>query len=585
MAVPGFVTAFDAWASHCYPYNHPPWYNIHHRTARYGNTVIDCYIEERDTIARYGGRTGLKFVVKETGHGLGDNLYAFEGFPPINESNRASYISSAFDSYWRVWPEVIAVTPFELGDPWSGWEWLDWIDYTLRMDPFHFSYDPHAQYEAVVALDKPRGDPVPHGFEVTFRAQLADDLPVGTYVGHLSGSAVSTTVVLTQAAPVRVVTNLDRYYLPLIAASQNTGVWYMGGSSDWSPSNRSQPGRAGTLLAEKYDGDGAIVPTHFLLDNDGASKRDGSQLFAIAAPNLFSLDTERNRAYVGLSSGGLMVLDPNTLEVERRIPLESELVDLAPGPRAGLVYATLSVGEVILVDAVRGEVMARAGDLDRPRGLVFDPETGDLLVADAGQGEVLRFNQDLSVRWATRIPGGLPDQVQLDRAGRRLYVMLPGAQKVLALSADTLRPMTEAYLVGGPLIDMALDTNRARLYVLSALSPRYRGISVLQAHDLSLMALIVGSQANPLKQATALTLLPEGQLLIAEGLRLYWISPQGFGVVRQARLAPATPACGAGCSAPGKVLEYTPRSGGLSPGHTVWINSEGNFVGGSLLEP
>ena len=46
MNVPGFVNAFDAWASHCYPYNHPPWYNIHQRTARYGNAVIDCYIED-----------------------------------------------------------------------------------------------------------------------------------------------------------------------------------------------------------------------------------------------------------------------------------------------------------------------------------------------------------------------------------------------------------------------------------------------------------------------------------------------------------------------------------------------------------
>jgi DNA-binding beta-propeller fold protein YncE len=585
MAVPGFVTAFDAWASHCYPYNHPPWYNIHHRTARYGNTVIDCYIEERDAIARYGGRTGLKFVVKETGHGLGDNLYAFEGFPPINESNRASYISSAFDSYWRVWPEVIAVTPFELGDPWSGWDWLDWIDYTVSMDPFHFSYDPHAQYEAVAALDKPRGDPVPHGFEVTFRAQLADDMPHGTYFSQLYGSAVTTTVSLTQAAPVRVVARVDRYYLPIIAAGNNTGVWYMGVSSDQSPSKGFQPARPDTSTAETYDGDGAIVPTHFLLESDDASKSEGGQLFAIASPNLFALDARRDRAYVGLSNGGLMVLDPNSLEVEHRIPLESELVDLVPGPRAGSVYASLSAGEVILIDAVRGEVVARAGDLDRPRGLAFDPESGNLLVADAGRGEVFRFSQDLAARSSTRLSGGLPDQVQLDPAGRRLYVMLPGEQKVLALDVDTLRPIAEADLAGGPIIDMALDTNRARLYVLSALSPRYRGISVLQAHDLSLVALVAGSQANPLKKATALTLLPDGQLLVAEGLRLYWISPQSFGVVRQARLAPATPACGTGCPGPRKVLKYVPRSGGLSPSRTVWINSEGILVGGSLLDP
>jgi DNA-binding beta-propeller fold protein YncE len=569
LVVPGFTAAFDAWASHCYPYNHPPWYNIHQRTARYGNTVIDCYIEERDAIARYGGRTGFKFVIKETGHGLGDNLYAFEGFPRINEANRASYIASAFRDYWRTWPEIIAVTPFELGDPWSGWEWLDWVNYTVSLDPFHFSMTPHAQYNAVAVLAKPRGATLPHGFEVTFRARVAGDLPPGTYTSQLYGSAaVSTSAVLTQAAPVQVVAHLERIYLPSIGVSRNGGVWYMQVPADDSVPQLSQE-------------DGAIVPTHFLTAAarvvPGPGKAEGQvplparQHLDGMEPNLLVLDGRWGRAYVGLSGGGLALLNLSTLELEKHIRLSSDLEALAPGPEAGTVYGALSSGQVVVIDVERGEVVARAGDLGRPRGMVFDPVTKSLLVADAQAGTVVRFSQDLSARLAAGTLGDLPDQMRLDSANRRLYVMLPGARRVVALDADSLRPVAQAELVGGPLIEMALDATRGRVYVLSALSPQYRGISVLRAGDLASLALVAGRPALPLKQAMALALAPDGHLLLAEGTDLYRISPEDFSVANLAW------------------LRYPVGRGGLvadpTTGRITWVNFAGIFAEGSLNQP
>ena len=585
MAVPGFVNAFDAWASHCYPYNHPPWYNIHHRTARYGSTVIDCYIEERDVIARYGGRTGFKFVVKETGHGLGDSLYAFEGFPVINEWNRASYISSAFNSYWRAWPEVIAVTPFELGDPWSGWEWLDWVDYTVSMDPFHFSYTPRPQFNTVAALSKPRGAPVPHGIEVTFQARLADDLPLGTYTSQLSGSALEATAALTQAAPVRVVAHLERLYLPMVRHNQNGGVWTMGVPNEGSSVYLSQGDVADTRAADysqhsrhlpdvDIDGDGAIVPTHFLTKQSdfgiqgGQSTWRAGQVLDGDEPRLVALDGGGDHAYVGLAGGGLAILNLSNLEVQSRILLGSELVALAPGPEAGMVYGVLGTGEVILVDAASDEVKARIGDLGRPQDLVFDPIARNLLVADATDGRIIRLSQGLSARLATVSLHDLPDQLVLDAAGRRLYVMFPGARRVLVLDADTLRQLAETELAGGPLIDMAFDAARGRVYVLSALSPRYRGISVLGSEDLSSLALVAGSPDVPLKQARALALSSNGQVLVAEGIHLYSISPEEFEVGSQLR------------------LEHQVGRGGLAAdpatGRTLWVSSAAFFVEGEL---
>ncbi|MEW5960641.1 MAG: hypothetical protein AB1801_23200, partial [Chloroflexota bacterium] len=76
LGVPGFRDAFDAWSSHCYPYNHPAWYNNHTGAARYGTYAIDCYRQELDVIQRYG-RSGVKVIVAETGYELGSNTFGF----------------------------------------------------------------------------------------------------------------------------------------------------------------------------------------------------------------------------------------------------------------------------------------------------------------------------------------------------------------------------------------------------------------------------------------------------------------------------------------------------------------------------
>ncbi len=588
LAVPDFVTAFDAWASHCYPYNHPPWYNIHRRTARYGNTVIDCYIEERDVIARYGGRAGFKFVVKETGHGLGDNVYAFEGFPRINEINRADYIASAFRDYWRTWPEVIATTPFELGDPWSGWEWLDWVDYRVSLDPFAFNYTPHRQYNIVSSLPKPRGQPVPHGIEITFRTRVAKGMPLGTYTSELAGSAMGAIAVLTQAVPVRLVERIERFYFPLVRSSSSEGVWYMAAPDAgpasyppeaalrgtdltlWPPSlpgkgesNAPFPTREGQAarpqvprLGEsgwgwgvRSEGDGAIIPTHFLAPREsGPGVQSGAVaetrgLFDGTEPRALVLDAVGGRAHIGLAGGDLAVLDMGEMALERRIPLGAQVGALALGPQPGLVYAGLTTGEIVLIDVSRavppaggGEVAARLGGLGYPTGLAFDPGTGSLLVADAEEGRLVRLSGDLSTRLGTQPLADLPGQLLLDSPSRRLYVMLPGARRVLALDADTLRPVAEAQLPGGPLIQMELDIENRRLYVLGVLSPRYRGVSVLGAGDLSLLALVAESPLVPLRRAGALAVSSGGRLWLAEGNRLYRIAPEDFALVEEIAL-------------------------------------------------
>jgi hypothetical protein len=144
-------------------------------------------------------------------------------------------------------------------------------------------------------------------------------------------------------------------------------------------------------------------------------------------------------------------------------------------------------------------------------------------------------------------------------------------RRVMALDADTLHPLAEVELPGGPLIEIALDAARGRLYVLSALSPRYRGIFVLKTGDLSSLALVAGSPATPLTQAAALALSADGHLLVAESTRLYQISPEDFDVVTRAR------------------LEHPVKRGGLVAdpvtGRAIWLSPAGVFVERGLVTP
>lgn len=189
-AVPGALWAFDVWASHPYPNNHPPEYNIHDNTATYVDASIDLYQRELAILAQRG-RSGMKVLLTETGYALYQADFAFEGYPAIGEDNRANYIQRAFRDYWSKWPEVIGVCPYELVDPleqWWVWDWL-WNDGRS-----------HAQYDAVKAMDKSYAL-VSSVLRIVFQATAATT--AGTYRNDVEVSATGVgTISLSQVAPV-----------------------------------------------------------------------------------------------------------------------------------------------------------------------------------------------------------------------------------------------------------------------------------------------------------------------------------------------------------------------------------------------
>jgi hypothetical protein len=518
MQVPGFANAFDVWASHCYPQNHPANYNRHNGTARYPRDAIDCYLAELDVLRAYG-RSDARVILTEAGYELGNNVYGFEGYPAINEDNRASYIASAFADYWSQWPEVVAVTPFELADSSGHWANFDWVYPVLPLTP-------HRQYEVVRDLPKPQGDVLPQGFDVTFRARVDAAVLPGIYYSTLWGTSENmSTPVLTDAAPVTVIdiASLDKKaYLPLVMKGA------VGGGEMGAASERS--------------GDGGLVPTHFLKDAPlaalSASAAADRYVSLAAEPRAVAVSPGGGRVYVSLANGQLAVVDSDTGDVG--------YLAVGPNPQAvaagesGRVYV-VTEGGLALVDTARGQVLSRVSGLERPRSVAWDAAAGRVYVADAGAEALAVFDGGLSARLATLPLGEMPDGLALDVKARRLFVSMPGARRVVSLNAAALSQEAQAVLEGGPLLALALDAGRGRLYGLSAIAPGYRAISVWETGRLERVALVAGSVQRPLESALAMAVGEGGVLFVSERAGLWQVSPADFSVTGPPGYALAPP--------------------------------------------
>ena len=190
-AEPRFAASFDDWASHPYPHNRPPASNLHDGTAAPGSRyTIDAYLLELSALA--AGRvdtSGLQVVLTETGYELGDAYYAEH--PAISEELRAAYVAEALDRSWPAWPEVSAVTPFELAGWYGSWRSFDWVWPSSKTTRHGLPTQARLQYARMVpgmgtvtgvARDE-RGTPLkdvsivsePDGFEAT-------TLPDGTFI-------------------------------------------------------------------------------------------------------------------------------------------------------------------------------------------------------------------------------------------------------------------------------------------------------------------------------------------------------------------------------------------------------------------
>lgn len=220
--IPDSLWAFDVWAAHPYPANHPPEYNIHRGTATYPQMTIDSYQQQVEQIAAWG-RLGIKVFLSETGYELWNNTYDWEGYPAIDEGNRADYIVRAYRDYWKGWAEIVGVTPFELSDPlynWTNWNWIDG-----NGDSYG---NTRPQYEQVRALDK--GHPFANSrVDIVFQARTARwadthyaDLQATASNADVSGNGPAAAVTTWNGTPTATPTLTPTATVPTWTATPHT---------------------------------------------------------------------------------------------------------------------------------------------------------------------------------------------------------------------------------------------------------------------------------------------------------------------------------------------------------------------------
>jgi hypothetical protein len=149
-AAPAFAWSFDLWASHPYPRNQPPTNNLYDGTALTGSRyTIDAYRLELAQLAAHGVNTSnLQVILTETGYELGD--HHFGEHPAVTEELRAEYMIQAY-AQWARWPEIRAVTPFQLAGWYGTWRSFEWVYPTSGTGPGGLPTQPRAQYARLLA--------------------------------------------------------------------------------------------------------------------------------------------------------------------------------------------------------------------------------------------------------------------------------------------------------------------------------------------------------------------------------------------------------------------------------------------------
>ncbi len=505
LRVPGFKDGFDAWASHCYPYNHPASYNTHDGTARYGTYAIDCYLEELVVLKKYG-RTDVKVMITEAGYELGSNTFGFEGFPSINETNRAEYIGQAFDDYWRNWPEVIAVTPFQLSDTSGHWWKYDWIYPT---PPF----DTHPQYSVVAAQNKPDENLTPIGYDIIFKVHVNSGISPGIYASQLSGSERNGSIATAESAPVTIYAPNTKhtYYFPLIfTPPRYDGPWYLSQPDAPSP--------------------GAIVPDNLLSATALTSQAALTQSAAIALSGEaidFSLTQNGNTAAVLLADGRLDIVDLTARQIRQTVFVghnpQTILVDVPTIDHAVIA----AENELILINLQTGLITARRAAAGRWRGLAFDKNSRTLYAANATADEITLWTETLSARQSLPL-NCQPNQLLLDETAAQLYIACPAESRLLTVTLNPLVITTQKKLTGGPIVDIALLPTRNKLTALNVLSPGHRGLHALSLPNFEQTTLLAGNQEFPWRTAAAIASTSGGSLLTPENTGLWQISTADF---------------------------------------------------------
>jgi uncharacterized repeat protein (TIGR01451 family) len=412
-SVPGSLWAWDLWSTHPYPGNHPPEYNIHDGSATHPQLTIDSYRRELQRLADWG-RSDVDVVLTETGYDLWNDSCSWEGYPTINEANRADYIMRAFRDYWANWPEVAGVCPYQLSDPLGTWAQWDWL---------HPSGAPHEQYSAVTALDK-SGSDTPGRLVITFRATTSGSQ--GTYTNDVAASASNATVTpLLSVAPV-VVSLPTPTPTPaaLVVATIEGGQRPHGVAVDTL--------RNLIYVANHEGGDVSVI------DGSLSQVTMTLPLGTSRGSNGIAIDPPRGRLYVANKSSDDLVAVPAAGGPTVSVPVgqQPDGVDVDPG--SGIVYvANFGSNTLSLVNGPTNTLLVTSTADGEPSMVVHHPLSHKVYVTNHGAHTVGVYSGDSGELLKSIPVGGGPYGIALDPVRDRLYTANREGPSVTVLDTNS----------------------------------------------------------------------------------------------------------------------------------------------------
>ena len=493
-------------------------------------------------------------LLTETGYALGANDFAFQGYGPIDENNRADYMVRGLRDYWSQWPEVIGVCPYELLDPYRGWEAWDW----LNRDTSH-----RPQFNAVTGINKTpilaQGKLV-----VRFRAKVGG--AAGTQTSDIQVTAGSAgSLALHHTAPVQVIVptptptltpsrtptatatliqtptaspTAGQTLTPTTEPSSTATEQASPTPSPEGPTATPSPTEAITpsptvvltdrvwlpmVLTSATESNASAIPTPAA----GGSPPQSQEMVQLSLPDT-PVDAQGVRAVAAdgprrriLAATGnrLLAIDAASGGVLASVALPGPAGALAVDESNGQVYAALPDSGEVLAISLTGDILARATGLGRPTRLVMGG--GRLYVSDSLQQRIVMLSPSCDIMSQRTLPAA-PYALALEASKGRLYVGQMGSGTILALNAETLASESSLALGGlGYPLDLALDSSGEILYVAHSLAPKYGALSVIKTGDMSLLNKLEGSPQRTLLHADSVRWDPRHNVVllgVAEGI-------------------------------------------------------------------
>ena len=387
------------------------------------------------------GRPTVPVFLSETGYLLGQQFD--RRYPPVTEANRADYARRAYEYYWRAWPELLGVAPYELSDPsgvWSGWNWVE------------ADGGQHAQYGSIQALDKANPDA---SGQLTLRFQARVAIMAGVYTSDIAVSADNFSLAPRVGVAPLVVLSPTPTATPTPTPSA-TAVSTVTETPSPTPTEAGQGASPTPTVTETLDpaATPSATPTSTatsLLTETATSgptataswtatptctPRASYTITPVAVPigtvwvgqepRGLASDSGRSRVYVALYRAPVVSeIDGNTGALVRSLSLGSASggSGIAYDPAGDRLFVANSfTANVSRMTAAGGAHLVAFPAGWQPQGVAVDPETGIAYAANFGGNTISLLDGETGALLAEVAGGGEPAFIALDPRRGRFYV-------------------------------------------------------------------------------------------------------------------------------------------------------------------